>query len=129
MNDGCFYHGHFFPVFSTATLNILPEFGVTNSIGGSSAQPSSSWLQQIRENIAQSEYFISPYDNEIKKMQAPNREHDFRIVFDEHGVVIIPRDKKENDWLLGLRLNRFGRTGGERPIESGKLVTSGNQAH
>ncbi len=117
-----------FTVFSSATSTTLPALDVKNSIDGSSDQPSWLWLQQIRENIALSEYFISPHGKGIKKMQAPNRKHDFRIVFDEHGVAIIPRDTKKNDWLLELRLTRFGRKGGFRPAENGKLVTNGNRA-
>ena len=63
----------------------------------------------------------------VEAWEAPNRAHDFRILFAAGGVHLLPRRQPEPSWRWRMELVGYGRAGAVEPIGSAELVARKNR--
>lgn len=90
----------------------------------SSPATSVDFPSAIERSIAAREYWISRVGESI---QAPNRRHGFRAVFDASGVTLKDRLSRGSDEVMRLELSRVGRGGATVPVQAGEVHFSENR--
>ncbi|NTV47413.1 MAG: hypothetical protein HGB11_13045, partial [Chlorobiales bacterium] len=82
-----------------------------------------NWLQQVKQHIEHSEYFIQRQENE-SAYQSPNRAQNLRFTYYENGFKVQPHTDGE-EWQVEFRLKTVDR--GEKGLPIEKMVLSAEE--
>jgi hypothetical protein len=75
------------------------------------AGTSDGWWSAVQADLGRREYEASTTPNGL--LQAPNRAHNLRTTFGEHGIAVVPRTDKDvlPAWQFAWEASGFGRAG------------------
>jgi hypothetical protein len=96
--------------------------GEKKSTGQKKAPGEKDWILRAQQGIAAREYEASQNG---EGLQAPNRQHNFRIYFETSGIRVRDRTAPESPELLGLSLAGIGRGGSLVPVPPGDVIAEG----
>ncbi len=102
---------------------VVCVFAVLTCQAGADDQPSSSWLGQAQQELADLEYHAS--ENNIG-LQAPNRAQGFRTYFNTSGISLVKRDSSSSP-LTQMQLISLGRRQSQKSFGDSRVSFDGNQ--
>jgi hypothetical protein len=85
--------------------------------------PSSFWMTEAQQNIAEREYEFSTNE---QGLQAPNRAQGFRSYFDGDGLRMVSRSA-EDEILAAIQLTSIGREGSGESLGNAEVIPDGKQ--
>src|SRR5262245_24654760 len=105
------------PLSDHPTINVAstqedrhPSMSGTIDLQVRRAGADESWWQMVSADLERQEYAASPTSDGL---QAPNRAHNLRTIFREHGIEVVPRTGKDVTpaWRFAWQTTGLGRPG------------------